>query len=408
MSYATVPPRSFLAPSLRRTLAVLAVAACLAPLGDPALAKGPVNPLTRHLASAQVGPGQEFRLLVVHPVYAPRLPALPPEVELASGAQPDTIGLPQPRPGRTRALRLENLTDGRRIAVPGEVVRGDIVDVALTQQVIVGPGGRVDLPAVTVSDPAAPDAAREERRFLGHVLAPTLRWFVMSSERPKDTLERIRKWARPIESKAGRRSAADLGAAERIAERVGEYKKALIGLQRAPAGQELVGYAAVLDGAPLVLETFGSGGYFAEIWPRVVDGLAVEAAREEVENGLLEEEMPPSGDPDRFIAAVREKILSLYAIKPDIASAREDGKIYTLKTPKGLVKALVIDKTVLAHTLFVTDPARRAGPDPEGFDPGVISRKARPTEAEKRWLERRNGRTPQPPKPPVIPPPDND
>ena len=59
-------------------------------------------------------------------------------------------------------------------------------------------------------------------------------------------------------------------------------------------------------------------------------------------------------------------------------------------------------------------PALMRGADlPFSLEPGVISRKARPTEAEKRWLERRRGGNPQNPPgggngppPTPVPPPD--
>ncbi len=375
--------------------------------GPDATAKdrGPINPLTRHLAGLQVGPGHEFRMLVVHPLQAPATAAAPTDVELAAFANPDTIGIASKSPKRTRPMHFDNFGEARLVLVPGQVVRADRIDLAVTDHAVVRKRSRIEIPLVAASSDAKASEERPEKSILKTFLPPTLRWHAMQHPKSQEMREEVQDWADRAQQPDGRRSPADLRDAPVIAERVEEYARALSGVTSSPAGLQTVGYAAVLDGTPIVFETFGDGELFRQAWPGILRGMAAEAALKEVKESLLDQEIPPSGQPDRFLAPVREVILSFYGSDVEVGPVRADGKRYSVTTPTGTLHGLVLDRTTLVHLIMVTDPRRRGtGDDDTDFDPGVISRKARPTEAEKRWLDRRNKRKPAPPPPVPVPP----
>lgn len=396
--------------SRRRTLLVAGatlLAAGLAglPAGPAGAAdRGAVNSLTRHFSSLQVGPGHEFRLLVIHPLFAASTAEGPEEARLAAGANPDTLGFTAPSGGRTLPLRIDNLVPDRLVVLPGQLVRSDRFDLAFTEHVVVKGRNGTDAPLAVASEAAPAGDPRPERRILPSWLPPTLRWAVGPDAPERDLPDTLTSWVRDAGVEQGRRSTADLARGTVIHERVADYVRTLGTLSRAPAGLQTVGYAAVLDGAPLVIESFADGSMFTTVWPGLVEALAVEAALTEAREGLLEEEVPPSGQPDRFLAAVRATLLTFYERAPDGRKARHTGQLLDVRTPRGTLRGLELDRDTFVHAFLVTDPRRRGTDAEDDFDPGVISRKARPTAAEERWLDRRKDRNPAPP--PTPDPPD--
>jgi len=370
--------------------------------------RGAVNSLTRHFSSLQVGPGQEFRLLVIHPLFAASTAAGPEDVRFAADANPDTLGFTAPSGGRTLPLRLDNLVEERLIVFPGQVVRSDRYDLAFTEHVVVKGRSGTDAPLAVASEAAPSDEPRPERRVLPAWLPPTLRWAIGPDAPERDLPDTLTSWVRDAGLEQGRRSTADLARGTVIHERVADYVRALGTLSRAPAGLQTVGYAAVLDGAPLIIESFADGAALGKAWPGLVEALAVEAALTEAREGLLEEEVPPTGQPDRFLAAVRALLLTFYERAPESRKARQTGQLLDVRTPRGTLRGLELDKDAFVHAFLVTDPRRRGTDAEDDFDPGVISRKARPTAAEERWLDRRKNRDPAPPpnpQPPDVPVP---
>ncbi len=398
-------------PALALAAVLGAVLAAVVPGVSPgtvhALDRGAVNPLTRHFASLQVGPGHEFRLLTIHPLFANSLARGPEKARLAAGANPDTLGFTAPSGGRVLPLRLDNLLENRLIVFPGQIVRSDRYDLAFTEHVVVRSRSGTDAPLTTISEPAPAADPRPERRVLGAWLPPTLRFAIGPDAPHRDLPFTLQAWARDAGITTGRVSAADLARGTVVRARVADYVRALGALSRAPAGLQTVGYAVVVDGTPLIVESFADGTMLDAVWPGIIESLAVEAAVTEAREGLLGEEIAPSGQPDRFLAAVRALLLTFYERRPESHKTRQTGTVLTVTTPRGTVRGLVLDKDVFVHAVLVTDPRRRGKNPEDDFEPGVIGRKARPTQAEERWRDRRKDRDPTPPrpKPPDIPAP---
>ena len=109
-------------------------------------------------------------------------------------------------------------------------------------------------------------------------------------------------------------------------------------------------------------------------------------------------------DPDRFLSSLRKRILAFYVGSPEKGAAGVAERL-VLRTEVGDVARAAALDGVVRHLLIVTDPSRRAPETPgEELDPGVIDRKARPTEQEKRWRDRREPRQDPPVPPPPQPP----
>ena len=183
---------------------------------------------------------------------------------------------------------------------------------------------------------------RPERRILPSWLPPTLRWAISPDAPERELPKTLRSWARDAGVEGSRSSMADLARGTEINQRTADYVRALGTLRRSPPGLQTVGYAAVLDGAPLIIESFADSSLLTAAWPSVVEALAVEAAVTEAREGLLEEEIAPTGQPDRFLTPVRAMLLTFYERSPDIKNARHTGKQYTVSTPRGTVRGLVL------------------------------------------------------------------
>jgi hypothetical protein len=194
-----------------------------------------------------------------------------------------------------------------------------------------------------------------------------------------------------------RGSPADLARAKSIAARVAEYRRQLGAPQRSPgaAGRQVAGYVAILDGGFAAFEVFSDPARFAAVWPERIEGLAVEASVLELENDALDAVLPASDDPDRFVRTAKDAILPIYGLDPRPERVEGLGTVLRLEKADDVGRAVLDVAGAPQHVVWLRDPARRhAGPSDEedSLDPGVLSRKFRPTVFERRWLERRRTR----------------
>ncbi len=398
-----------LRPLLWATAALVAATATAFPTQPAHAGKSAATPLTRHLESLTVGGAVEHRLIALHPLYRSLLERQEVDRVTAHAVPPERIGVALAKDGRRPALEILNEGQEHALLVPGTVFR-------LKDRDYVVPGYAVGMPVAELEVPVAPlsaDIAADDQdpslqpHCLPGVLPPTLRWITRSPRPEREVLAEIDAWLGEVELALPRGSAADLPANPAIAKRVKDYAKKLGGFGKGPDGTECLGYAALLDGVLVGIETFASGDDFRAAWPGILLGLAVESAVEELRQNLIEEDIPPSGDPDRYLRSLKERILSIYPEKPawdDVPHADSDRRVMRVAPRTGdAVRALVHENRV-THLVILSDPAKRrretAGED---LDPGQIGRKSRPSEAEKRWKERRDGRGP-----PVPPIPDGE
>lgn len=378
---------------------VLAGAALASPASAPA---GEANPLPRWLESLQVAPAAEFRLVVVHPVFAPvpdegtRVPAF------AATAPAASLGVPASPKGGRSVVRIENFGKDPVWALPGDVLRLGDADYAVRSDVVTAGAAAGDVPVVRISSMAEHEKPREEPRALGAIPGPALLWMLVEGTREKAMVGTAEDLAKECGLATPRRSAAELSRGEKIAARVREYRSRLATLPRPSAAgkREMAGYAVVLDGGFAALEVFPDGKRFQEAWPSRLEGIAVEAAIAELENGVLETDLAAPTDPDRFTADVKDAMLELYGLSPDPSKLPGLGQVLALRNSRTAGRVVVAEKSGPQHLLWLRDPAQRRtskSPEEPDYDPGVIDRKFRPTEAEKRWRERREQRNPPPP-----------
>ena len=115
--------------------ALLLAALVAAP--STASAKGAVSPVSIHLESLTVGKAREFRLAVVHPLFAPKFASDSHDLSVAAGSNPDKVGV------RNQRSRVEflNFGDERLLMIPGEVVRTASADYALRRHAVSEPKG---------------------------------------------------------------------------------------------------------------------------------------------------------------------------------------------------------------------------------------------------------------------------
>jgi hypothetical protein len=384
-------------PSRRSLFAWAAAAALLAglPAGGPAQADAAANPLPKFLEGLQVGPGIEFRFVVLHGVYGPpqEAPASPP---LVHAVPKDALGVdPASHTGRASA-RVTNFSKEPAWAVPGDVIRLSDGDYAVRSDTFIPGGAETAIPVFRVAVAPNDEKPREEPRWCGTLPGPGLLYELLNAQREKSVAAPCAELAKESALATPRKSPVELKVAEKIAARAKQYRARLSVVPR-PAGaqrRELTGYAVVLDGAWAGFETFSDAGRFASVWSDRLDGICVEAALMELANGTIQTDLADPADPDRHLAAVKDAILPLYGLDPESRKVAGLGTILPLEKGDDRGRAVLDPAGAPQHVFWLRDPTkRRVGPDPEGpdLDPGVIDRKMRPTEFEKRWKERRGG-----------------
>lgn len=378
-------------PLVLPTLLALAGALVAGPVGAPGAGAddSAVNPLTLRLESLTVGHAREFRLAVVHPLFGPRYASTDLGLVHAADTAPDLMGVESARGGR---VRFVSFGDPPALLLPGTILRGTDRDYAVRRPVIAAKNERVAVAACVTSDRPATDAPPQEPRVLAPLLPPALRWIATQADSGDDLEDEAVAWADLAELPEGRSSPAALPAAPRIAGRVAEYVEALSRLPSPPAGTELVGYVGLVDGEVAVLEAVSSGSVMGGLMKRGLEALAVECSLLELKNGLLDQEIPSTGAPDRLTAKVKDRILSLYGVRPRTEKLSAEAAAWSLELRDAASGQAVVRDGKLAWLLVLVRPGMRAPPqDEDALNPNVIRRKARPTGAETRFLERRSG-----------------
>lgn len=359
-----------------------------------ARAADPPNPLPPLLEALSVGPATEFRLAIVHPIFAPP-PADGADVVpgLASTAPPDALGVSAaPTAARTRIAVRDLGSPAGAFVLPGDVVRTDAGDFVVREHHVVRPKAEASLGVVRTSHAPAQDAPREEPRFLAPLPGPALLWVLLGGATERELVATSADLARDAGADTVRRSPDDLRDGARISARVREYRAALRVLPGPRGGirRETVGWALVVDGALGGIEVFADGRTFHAAWEHRLDGLAVEAALHEVATQTLDAELPEPANPDRCLKDVKGALLAAYAVEPRRERLDGLGTVHAWSKDDAHGRAVLTVSGRLAHLVIAIDPARRKAPEPEDpLSPGVLERKARMTEAEKRWLERR-------------------
>lgn len=384
------------------------------PAGGVAFAKdGPANPLPAVLENCSVGPAVEFRQVILHPILLPapsaepakkekdgRAAALPEKLPApASTAPGGVLGLGDaPSDSRTK-LAAKNLSDEALLTHPGDLIRTDGGDFVTRTHEVLAAGKAAELRIVLASKEPHGEKTRPEPGFLTPIPGPALLWYLLTEPKERDLLEAVHDLAKEVDLDTPRRSPAEFAAAKKIAARVAEYEKALATLPPGPAaGRRVVcGYAVLVDGGFAGIEVFGDPASFAALWPGRLKGIAVEAAIQELEMDLLATDLAEPTDPDRLIADVKQAMLGLYDLEIDSKKVDGFGRIIRFARKDDIGRAVVAEDGRAAHLVVVRDPAARKVAKDENGDtpsPGPISRKARPTAFEKRWLERRAARQP--------------
>lgn len=399
-----------------RRLALAALGIALLCAGPAALAKeATVSEVTRHFESLDVAPAVEHRLVIVHPVVARVAPEKRGEaVRLAGTTSPDLLAFGAiPDSSKPRA-EVVSFAPEPLVFLAGDVVRVAEADFVVTHDLVAAAGMPSHARLMRVSEETESDPLGAETRMLGPVLPGALRYLLLTGQPGPAVRAACEKWAAEVRLSTPRRSPAELGLAESIAKRVADYRKSLAALPvpAVAAGQELVGCAFLLDGAFASMETFGTSALFAAAWPRLLDGIAVEAAVEEARQGLLGEDLADPADPDRFLTDLKKRLLDVFGARLDPSDVPEGARQFDIGLEGAVARALMVGESRVTHFVLVTDPARRAEtPKDESPDLRAAARKARQTEEEKRLLERRGGGAPvpapgQPPQPPLpVPPP---
>jgi hypothetical protein len=372
----------------------------------PAVAKDPiVGPVARHAESVEVAPGLEHRLLIVHPVLARPAPANTVEtVRLGGVSSPDLLAFGHMDKNAKPRADVVSFAPEATVLLAGDVLRTETADFAVSKDTVVPGTKPSQVPLVRISHEVDADAKFTEPATLGEVLPSALRYAMLLDVPGPGLRELADRWAAEVRLATPRRSPAELGAAELIAKRVADYRHAFTALPKPAGDREIVGCAVLVDGALTIFETFGSGKMFTEAWPRLLEGVATEAAVEEVRLDLLAGDLAAPADPDRFLTELKRKLLDVFGARTRETDVVEEGREFTLSLDGAAARALVLGDERVVHFVLVTDPAHRADKGPgEGFDPLAAARKARPTEEEKRLLDRRSGGQPVPA--PVDPPP---
>ena len=408
---------SRLSSSSRVVAAAVVVAVSLSGIGGRATAKeAQVGPVPRYVETLEVAPGVEHRLVIVHPIVAGSVPETrATTVTLGGVASPDLLAIGAvEKSGRPHADALSVA------ATPAAVYAGDLLrtataDFAVVRTSLVPPGAPQQLHLVRVSHEIEPDPKSAEPAMLGPVLPSALRYLLLTDASPVALRDTCDKWAAEVHLATPRRSPAELGAAEPIAKRVMDYRVHFAKGLPAPAGagREVVGCAVLLDGALVSVETYASGQLFASAWPRLLEGIAIEAAVQEVRENLLAEPLADPADPDRFLTGLKTRLLDVFGARTSASDVIDHGRQIEVQLDGAVANAFVLGddpdaaERRVVHFVLVTDPSRRTDKPPtETPDPNAAARKARPTEEEKRLIERRKPKAPTlPPEPVPAPPP---
>jgi len=394
------------APPLRLAALLLAGAA----LVSAASAKeDPVNPVVKRLQEIDFAPGVEHRLVIVHPILAqPRPVRRGEETALAGVATPDLLAFGRMEKSSPPRADAVNFAPAPAALLTGDVVRTETADYAVLRDVVAHSGAPVSTQFVRVSREVEADPKFAEPLMLGPVLPSAIRFLVLADASATEIREECWKWAQDAHLAAtGRMSPVDLASCDLLKKRVADYRKALAdAFKRPPAGgREVVGCAVLIEGAFASLDVFADGKSFAAAWPRLSDGVAVEAAVHEARARTLEADIPDQADPDRFLVDVKKRVLGAYGARPVEKDVKAEGKSIDLSFDQCLARALVLGEDRVVRFVLVTDPARRTDRrQPENPDPNAASRKMRPTEEEKRLIDRRDNGTPPTPPAPEPPP----
>jgi hypothetical protein len=368
------------------------------------------NPVPAYLQALDVAPGVEHRLVVLHPILAqPRPVKRGDEVALGGLATPDVLAFGKMERSASPRVEALSFSAGPAVLLSGDVLRTDTADFAVLRDVVVDGGKPLTTQLVRVSREVAPDAKIVESVTLGPVLPSAIRFLLLDDTPAVDIREVCARWAEEVRLTTDRLSPVELQTAESIKKRVADYRRSFAGVfKRTPTGgREIVGCAVLVDGAFASFETFADGKSFAAAWPRLLDGIATEAAVLEAHGRLLETDIPDPADPDRFLSDMKHRLLAVYGARPVERAVRASGRSLEFSADAALARALIVGEDQIVHFVLVTDPARRGEKrSSDGPDLNAAERKLRQTEAEKRELERRNGGSaaPQPPEPPPPPP----
>lgn len=416
---------------LRGTRAAALAAACLllapAALSAKGGALGADHPFIALLARSKLERGREHRALLVMPITSETgdpdgtTPAATPDD--AARQEQLSVGEPEKKPGRG-PVELFNWSTKPILLLAGEVLEGGHRDRFLCRDVLLGPGSRVEVPALPADrKPRPKDEQSRVLRPLGAV-APDLLRLVGLVDGPAGAAESFLEDEFALSGQPpGRGALPDLFRNEKLADRITAYR----GMFAAVPGEfqrRVVGVAAVVGGRLTGIEVFGTNAGFREHWPRILRTLAFQASLYELTYGLLDQPFALGKDPDRYRAAVEPLLRKCYAARADRTDALDLGEELVLTRDELIARVLLAEDRVV-HALLMIDYLSRppaAGPPPDNAGAGreetaeELERRdaegRRLTEYERRLLERmrerrRNpggsGGAIHPPSPPNLP-----
>ena len=389
--------------------AAVAVAALVAGAPPAAAKDAGVGPVARYAESLGVLPGVEHRLLIVHPVLGPAVndPQAVP-VRLGGVSSPDLLAFGRMEKNAKPRAEAVSFSPEATLLFTGDVLRTETADFAVSRDTVLANAKPSQVPLLRISHEIDADAKAAEPAMLGAVLPSALRFLMLSDTPGAAFREAADRLAAEVRLGTPRRSAAELATADLIAKRVADYQKYFPVLPKPAVNREIVGCVILIDGALASFETFGSGKLFREAWPRLLEAAATEAAVEEVRADLLTADLADPADPDRFLSDLKRRLIDVFGARSRETDVVDEGREYTLSLDNAAAGALVLGEDRVVHFVLITDPAHRADRPPgESPDPRAASRKARPTEEEKRLIDRRNGGSaaPAPAEPPTTPAP---
>ncbi len=390
------------AASLRRAAAAAIVLAAVA--GAASAKDESVNPLPLYLQGLDVAPGVEHRFVVLHVVLAqPRPVRRAAELAFGGLSTPELLAFGKMEKSAAARVDAVSFTAGPTALLTGDVLRTETADFAVLRDVVLPGGVATSAPLVRLSHEVTPDRDAAESTMLGPILPSAIRFLLFDDRPAVEIRDDCRRWAEDVHVAGPRQSPADLRTADLLKKRVADYRKSFADLlSRTPTGgREIVGCAVLLDGALASFETFADGKSFAAAWPKLLDGIAAEAAVLEARGNSLEADIPDPADPDRFLSEMKQRLLGVYGARHVQREVRESGRNIDLALDAARARALIVGEDRVVHFVLVTDPARRGDRrSTDDSDLNAAARKLRPTEEEKRRLERRGSGEPKAPDPP--------